>query len=54
MHLGANKMFTIYTYKPAAYLVAASLYHITFKRPSAGLLFLHLSALLFINQYDLN
>lgn len=53
MQLG-HRMFTIYTYKPALYLGAATLFHLSTKRPSLGVVFIHFCAILFINQYDLN
>jgi len=52
--MGMNSFITIYSYKPAAYLTLATLYHINTKKLGLIWLFIHAGAVVMINQYDLN
>lgn len=52
--MGNLKFITIYSYKPLIYSVLAVLYHMQTRRFGITHLFIHTSAILLFNQYDLN
>lgn len=52
--LGPSSYFTIFSYKPIVYFGVATFFHLSIKKVSISALFIHVSALILINNYDLN